>query len=115
MDLYHMWFDADEGVRDLQIEEGVRGWLEHLRSDGKIEKWRLTRRKLGLAGDLPEWHVVVEVTGLAQLDQAFHVAARRSGEAEHLHHGINARVVNFKAALYRDFPDPIREQGGEAF
>jgi hypothetical protein len=43
------------------------------------------------------------------------VAARRSGEAERLHHGINARVTNFRAALYRDFPDPVRESGDEAF
>lgn len=110
-----MWFDAEDGVRDLEIEHGVRAWLEHLRADGKIEAWRLTRRKLGLGGDLPEWHVVVEVTGLAQLDEAFHVAARRSGESERLHHGINARVTNFRAALYRDFPDPVRESGDEAF
>ena len=110
-----MWFDPDEGVRDVEIEAGVPGWLEHLRTHGKIERWRLKRRKLGLGGDLPEWHVVVEVTGLAQLDEAFAVAARRSGPAEALHHGINARVRNFKAALYRDFPDPVREHGDEAF
>ena len=42
-------------------------------------------------------------------------AARRSGESERLHHGINARVTNFRAALYRDFPDPVRELGDEAF
>lgn len=115
MDLYHMWFDPDEGVRDTEIAHGVAAWLDHLQAAGRIEGWRLTRRKLGLGGDLPEWHVVVEVRDLAQLDEAFAMAARRGGEAERLHHGINARIRNFRAALYRDFPDAVREYGEERF
>lgn len=116
MDLYHIWFDARDGVRDLDLARAVGLWLGHLKDQGLIADWRLTRRKLGLGPPgLGDWHVVVEVTDLAQLDRAFALAATRAGEAETLHHGINGLVHRTTFALYRDFPDPMRQTGAERF
>lgn len=116
MDLYHIWFDLKDGISDRALVDRLGGYLEHLKREGAIERWRLSRRKLGLApSDLGEFHVVIETRDLAQLDRAFDLAAARAGEVETLHHGVNSLVRNARFALYRDFPDPVRIWGEEAF
>lgn len=116
MNIYHIWFDAKPGVRDMELAHAVQSYLDHLKDKGSIEGWRLTRRKLGLGNPaIGEWHVAIEVVDLAQLDLAFSHAARRTGEVEIKHHGINALATNITFGLYRDFPDPIRQTGEEKF
>jgi len=116
MDIYHIWCDLKPGVGDLTFTEKLGGYLGHLKERGLIGGFRLTRRKLGLApASLGEFHVMIEVRDLAQLDAAFgHVAARRE-PVEGLHFGINSLVTNATFALYRDFPDPVRHAGEEKF
>ena len=58
---------------------------------------------------------MVEARDLAQLDQAFQRVAARGGEVEGLHFAVNSLVDNAKFALYRDFPDPVRQPGEEKF
>ena len=73
-------------------------------------------RKLGLGpSSLGEFHVTVETDDLAQLDAAFQLVARRSGEVEGLHAAVNQFAQNLTFALYRDFPDPVRWEGEERF
>jgi hypothetical protein len=116
VDLYHIWFDLKPGVQDLAFCEHLRGYLDKLKNDQAIHDWRLTRRKLGLGAEgLGEFHVVVEVKGLAQLDQAFEGVASRREPIEGLHHAVNSRVQNARFALYRDFPDAVRHHGEEKF
>ena len=82
----------------------------------KIRSFRLSRRKLGLGPSiLGEFHVTIETDNLAQLDAAFLTVAARSGEIEGLHTAVNQYVTDFMAALYRDFPDPVRVRGKEQF
>jgi hypothetical protein len=58
---------------------------------------------------------MIEVRDLAQLDNAFgHVASRRD-PVEGFHFGVNSLVQNPVFALYRDFPDPVRQRGEERF
>ena len=116
MDLYHVWCDLKPGIGDVAFAEQVAGYMGHLRAEGLIEDWRLTRRKLGFgAPGLGEFHLMIEVKNLAQLDQAFeHVAGRRD-PVEALHAGVNSLVRNAVFALYRDFPDPFRHRGEERF
>jgi len=110
MDLYHIWCDLKPGVRDLEFSDALRAWMEHLRNAGHIADYRLTRRKLGLGPPgLGDFHVLVETENLAQLDAAFNTAAARSGETERLHGAVYSSVQNLTFALYRDFPDPVRE------
>lgn len=91
-------------------------YMKHLRERGAVEGWRLTRRKLGLGpGELGEFHIMIEVKDLAQLDQAFSLAAARRDPTESAHQGVNSLVRNFRAALYRDFPDANRHEGEERF
>ena len=116
MDIYHVWCDLKPGVADLVFTEKVGLYLGHLKEQGLIDGFRLTRKKLGLASAaLGEFHLMIEVRGLAQLDTAFdHVAGRRE-PVEGFHFGVNSLVTNATFALYRDFPDPVRHTGEERF
>jgi len=116
MDLYHVWCDLKPGVRDTAFLEGVREYLGHLKSEGLIEGWRMTRRKLGLGpSSLGEFHIMIETRDMAQLDEAFRSVSSRRPPVEGFHVGVNALVQNATFALYRDFPDPQRAFGEEKF
>ena len=116
MDLYHIWCDLKPGVRDTAFTEAVAKYLGHLKSEGKIESFRLTRRKLGLAPPgLGDVHIIIETKDLAQLDAAFRTVASRREPVESIHFGVNSLVQNATFALYRDFPDPVRHVGEEKF
>jgi len=100
----------------MTFSEGASKYLTHLQAKGMIESWRITRRKLGLAQrELGEFHLMIEVKDLAQLDRAFDHVAERSEPTEGYHFGVNALVQNVRFALYRDFPDPQRQRGAERF
>ena len=116
MDLYHVWCNLVPGTSDLEFCTAVDRYLEALRAEGRISSHRVTRRKLGLGPrELGEFHIVVEVEDLAQLDRALREVSTRSGPIEALHHAVNERACEMTFALYRDFPDSHREKGGERF
>ena len=116
MNIYHAWCDLKPGVSDIAFSEGASKYLTHLQAKGMIESWRITRRKLGLAHPkLGEFHLMIEVKDLAQLDRAFDHVAERSEPTEGYHFGVNSLVQNVHFALYRDFPDPQRQRGAERF
>jgi hypothetical protein len=116
VDLYHIWCDLKPGVADLHFAGKVSDYMEHLKQQGLIEAWRLTRRKLGLAPPaLGEFHIVIETRDLAQLDRAFNRVASRREPVESVHHGVNSLVCNAIFGLYRDFPDSARFSGEEKF
>ena len=116
MDIYHVWCDLKAGVRDLDLADALDSYLGHLRAAGLIAGYRITRRKLGLApAHLAEFHVMLEVESLQQLDRAFTEVAGRADPLEGLHHAVNSLVTNASFALYRDFPDPVRKRGAERF
>ncbi|HPG24011.1 MAG: hypothetical protein H6748_07270 [Spirochaetaceae bacterium] len=116
MDLYHIWCNLRPGVSDVGFCEDVDRYLEALREAGRIAGHRITRRKLGLGpSTLGEFHVVIEVEDLAQLDRAFRDVSARSGPIEALHHAVNQHATDLVFALYRDFPDPWRARGEERF
>lgn len=104
-----MWVDLAPGVKDLDFVEAVHGWLGDLQQRGMISSYRVRRRKLGFSPQgMGQFWVSVETEGLAQLDQAFLHAASRSPEADRLHSQVWSKVINFRSALYRDFPDAVR-------
>lgn len=116
MNIYHVWCDLRPGVGDLTFAEKLAAYLGHLKQQQLIEGWRLTRRKLGLAPpSLGEFHLMIEVRDLAQLDAAFDRVAGRRDPVEGFHFGVNSLVCNATFALYRDFPDPVRHAGEEKF
>ncbi len=116
MDLYHVWFDLKPGVSDVELCAHLDAYLGLLRREGHIAGHRLSRRKLGFGPpELGEFHVVIEVQDLAQLDRAFTAVSARANPIETLHAAVNQSVTGFRAALYRDFPDPNRLRGEERF
>lgn len=109
MNYYEIWCDLRESKRDLEFCTALSAYLNHLKSQGKLHHWTLTRRKFGFGPEgLGEFHISIAFTDLAQLDSAFSIVATRAGEVERLHHPVYSMVTNFKAALYRDFPDAER-------
>lgn len=116
MDLYHIWCNLRPGTSDLEFCAAVDRYLDALAADGRIAGHRIGRRKLGLGPrELGEFHIAIEVVDLAQLDRAFRAVSARSGPIETLHHAVNQHACDVTFALYRDFPDPERERGGERF
>lgn len=116
MDLLLNWFDLAPGTNDIAFCEAVDAYLGPLKERGEIASYRLTRRKLALGvAELGEWFLVIEAQGLAQLDRAFQTVSTRAGPIEGFHAAVNQKVVNLRAALYRDFPDPQRVRGEEKF
>jgi hypothetical protein len=116
MDIYHGWFDLKPDVSDITLADSLARYMGHLQDQDLIAGWRLTRRKLGLGiASLGEFHVMIEVRNLAQLEDAFARVASRREPVEGFHFGVNSLVRNAQFALYRDFPDSVRHQGEEKF
>jgi hypothetical protein len=116
MDIYHVWCDLKPGITDIQFAEQLAVYMEHLKNEGLIENWRLTRRKLGLGpAALGDFHLTIEAKGLEQLDRAFERVASRREPTESFHFGVNSLVQKAQFALYRDFPDRFRKSGEERF
>ena len=116
MNVYHIWCNLKDGVSDATFADRATAYFEHLKAAGMIERYRITRRQLGLAPrELPEFHLMLEFDGLGQLDQAFSHVASRAEPVESFHHGVNSLVTDVTFALYRDFPDAVRKRGEERF
>ena len=116
MDIYHVWCNLKSGVGDLDFTRKTDSYLGHMRDQGLIHGFRITRRKLGLGpSHLGEFHIMIEVEGLAQLDKAFEQVSGRAEPIEGLHHAVNSLASDLVFALYRDFPDPNRVSGQERF
>jgi hypothetical protein len=106
---YEIWCNLKDTHADLEFASAMRAYLGYLQREGRIRGFRLTRRKLGFGPpELGEFHVTIETDDLVQLESAFELVAARDGETERLHAGVYSRITDFKAALYRDFPDPQR-------
>ncbi len=116
MDIYHGFFNLKHGESDVGFARDLDRFMNWLKEDGKIASWRLMRRKLGLGPqEIGEFHLMIEVRDMVQLDEAFSLVATRQGEAESRHFAVNSKIADVKFALYRDFPDAVRETGGELF
>ncbi len=116
MNVYHIWCNLKAGVRDTEFSDRAEAYLGHLKAQGLIAGYRITRRQLGLGPkDLPEFHLTVEFEDLAQLDRVFGHVATRAEPVESFHHALNSLVEDTIFALYRDFPDAVRRRGQEKF
>jgi hypothetical protein len=109
-------FDLKPKVSDVSLTDAIARYMGHLQEQNLIAGWRLTRRKLGLGvSGLGEFHLMIEVKNLAQLEEAFARVASRREPVEGFHFGVNSLVQNAQFALYRDFPDSFRYRGEERF
>src|ERR1700732_1799038 len=93
MDIYHIWFNLRDGVRDTEFAQSVRSYLDHLKGLGSLVGYRITRRKLGLGPpQLPLWNITIEFENLTQLDSAFNRVASRADPVESFHQAVNSKV-----------------------
>lgn len=116
MDIYHIWCSLKDGVKDLEFTDAAQRYCDYLKGDGRLQAYRITRRKLGLGpAYLPEFHIMLEFENMAQMDRAFEHVSSRGDPVESFHHAVNAKVKEIFFALYRDFPDPGRVRGREKF
>jgi hypothetical protein len=110
MNCYEIWADLAPGVKDLDFVGHAEAYLGRIVSMGLMERFRIRRRKLGFGPDgLGEWNLSLEFRDLRQLEDAFDVIAKRSGEIEQLHHEVYSRISGARFGLYRDFPGAERE------
>ena len=110
MNVYAICVDLIDGREDVKFALAIQAYLEHFVTQGFVESYSLERRKFGFGPEsLGEFHVRILTKDLDSLDKAFMQAATRSGEVELLHREVFRRVKNFKAGLYRTFPDGVRE------
>lgn len=108
MDIYHIWADKEGDITDSDWVDNMKGFLDHLVNESKMVSYRITRCKMGFRSiqDLPEWHIMMEFTDMAQMENAFKRVAPLEGELEDKHRSFNQFVKgNIQHALYRDWPD----------
>ena len=109
MNYYEIWVNLKDSRQDVEFCRAVDAYMGHLKAQGKIESWRITRRKFGFGPSmLGEFHISLAFRDLTQLEQAFGIVATRTGDVERLHNPVYTMVTDFQSALYRDFPDPER-------
>jgi hypothetical protein len=110
MDIYHIWCNLHRAVDAQGFVGDVNAYLSHLRKNGGLASYRVTRRKLGLGPDhLGEFHIMMEFDNLGDLDETFFAVARRNDPIEELHKAVYSKVCDVTFALYRDFPGQERE------
>ena len=108
MDIYHIWANKNGDISDLDWVNNMKGFLQHLKDEEKIDSYRVTRCKLGFRSiqDLPEWHIMIETTDMQQLESAFAHVAPLEGDLEDKHRSFNQFLADdIQHALYRDWPD----------
>src|SRR5258708_32149446 len=104
------------GVSGVEFSDRLKTYMDSLKSDGLMQGWRLTRRKLGLsAAPVGEFHLMMEFLDLAQLDSAFNRGGSRREPIEGGHLRGNSLDANVQFAMYRDVPDSIRHRGDAQF
>ena len=107
-DIYTIWANKEGELTDLEFATNMRGFLQQLVDEGKMESFRITRCKMGFrsVADMPEWFIMMEFKNMAQIDEAFHRVAPLEGELEDKHRSFNQFVSgDIQHALWRDWPD----------
>jgi hypothetical protein len=109
MDYYQIWCNLKNPHADLEFATAVHDYLRHLEGAELLQGFRVARRKLGLGpADLGDFQIEISVRDLVQLEALFQRVAARQGETERLHAAVYSQVTDARFALYRDFPDAIR-------
>jgi len=109
MTSYLCMIDLKSDARALAFAQALDTWLALLRDAGRIQDWRLMRRKLNLAGDdFADFLLEITVQDLAQLDAAFRFLGSADAETRQRYDRMNQHIARVRYALFRPFPDPER-------
>ncbi len=111
MNTYVCHIDLKQEAKSLAFASALTAWMTHLREQGTIEEWRLSRRKLNLAAaGFRDFLLEVDVTDLAQLDQAFRLTGQHDDTVAALHRAVHDLIESADFGLYRPYPDPERAE-----
>lgn len=111
MNLYHCMIDLKQNAKALTFSIAVDAWMSHLKDSGKINHWRMMRRKLNLASENhSDFLLEIEVNDLAQLDLAFRESGKQGEDVAQLHRAVHDLIGNSSIGLYRSYPDPERSE-----
>ena len=111
MNLYHCMIDLKQNAKALTFSIAVDAWMSHLKDSGKINHWRMMRRKLNLASEKHSGFLLeIEVNDLAQMDLAFRESGKQDEDVAHLHRAVHDLIGNSSIGLYRSYPDPERSE-----
>jgi len=93
MDYHDVWCGPKDGVRDTEFADAAHAYLTHLKAEGLISGYKITHCKFGLGpAHFPEFDLVIETEGLAQLDEAFRHISSSTDPVELFHHAVNSLV-----------------------
>ena len=112
MDVYTIYADHIEDTTAHEFVRKMSKFLDHMVELGRMEKYRITRMKLGFRSmDLPEFRIDMEFKNMTQLDNAMSSVVSNEKNIESDHVGFNqlVDVETIQHFLYRDFPDNITE------
>ncbi|MDP6532638.1 MAG: hypothetical protein QF845_05015 [Candidatus Marinimicrobia bacterium] len=106
MDIYHVWCNLIDSRKDDEFCAAVEAYLDYFKSDGLLDNYRITRRKLGFGPkELGEFHILIETKNMSKLEDVWRTVAQKDEPVVSLHKDVYSRVTDFRSALYRDFPD----------
>lgn len=109
MDHYILWFNLKNSQNGKDFVQSLDDYMLRLKSDKLIAEYRIVRRKLGLGpSELGEFMVDISFEDTCQMDKAYRMVIEgihENNSLESLHQKVNSQVKDFKASLYRDYPD----------
>ncbi len=106
---YEIWFNLKDSSKDLELSDAIQAYLGMMQKQAHIQAFQLKRRMLGLGpNELGEFHLTISVDSMAQLEEAFQLAATRGPEVEPEHRAVYSLVKDLSFGLTRDFPDTMR-------
>jgi hypothetical protein len=98
--------DLKQDAKALTFSIAVDAWMAHLKEAGKINHWRMLRRKLNLASENhSDFLLEIEDCDLAQLDLAFRESGRQDEDVARLHRAVHDLIGQSSVGLYRSYPD----------
>ena len=111
MNLYHCFIDLKDDAKALAFAQALEHWMDRLKAERVVLRWRLMRVKLNLASEgYSDFMLEVEVADMTQLDKAFRVLGRRDDEIDALHGRVHSMIERSRFALYRPYPDAERAE-----
>ena len=111
MNLYYCMIDLRQAAKALTFSIAVDAWMAHLKEAGKINHWRMLRRKLNLASENhSDFLLEIEVCDLAQLDLAFRESGRQDEDVARLHRAVHDLIGQSSVGLYRSYLDLERSE-----
>ena len=110
MDVYTIYADHTEEVTAHEFIRYMKKFLDKLVESGRMEKYRITRMKLGFRSmNMPDFRIDMEFNNMTQLDSAMSSVVTNENKVNKEHVGFNkyVDVETIQHFLYRDFPDDL--------